>query len=264
MRKRKLLIGGTLILSLAFILSYDFVKRNYVFSILMYHSVSPEAQKANRLSVTPKVFERQMRFLKNFGYNVIPLEAAISFIEEGRAIPPRTVAITFDDGYRDNYTYAFPILEKYNLPATLFVIINEIGRPGQDRLSWQEVHQMHSSGLVTFGSHTLGPEPLVNLKSDEEVRRQIFDSKKVLEDKLGDKVTLFSYPEGKFNDRIRYLVREAGYKLAVTTSPGKKFSNHDIFALKRLRISSNAGNLFIFWVEASGIYTFMKEHRDAD
>ncbi|MFH0738532.1 MAG: polysaccharide deacetylase family protein [Candidatus Omnitrophota bacterium] len=263
MRKRKLLIGGTLILFLAFVLSYDFVKLNYVFPILMYHSVSPEAQKANRLSVTPKVFERQMRFLKNFGYNVVPLEAVISFIEEGRAIPPRTVAITFDDGYRDNYTYAFPILKKYNLPATLFVIINEIGRPGQDRLSWQEVKQMYSSGLVTFGSHCLGPEPLINLRSDEEVRRQIFDSKKALEDKLGDKVTLFSYPEGFFNDRIKYLAREAGYKLAVATSPGKKFSNHDPFALKRLRISSNAGNLFVFWVETSGIYTFMKEYRHA-
>ncbi|MBM3255544.1 MAG: polysaccharide deacetylase family protein [Candidatus Omnitrophica bacterium] len=264
MPKRKLLIAGTLIIFLAFTLSYNFVKRNYVFPILMYHSVSPQAQKANRLSITPEVFERQMLFLKKFGYNVVPLESLLSFIEEGKVVPARSVAITFDDGYRDNYTYAFPILKKYNLPATVFVIINEIGRPQQDRLSWQEVNQMRSSGLITFGSHCMGPEPLINLKSEEEVKRQIFDSKKALEDKLGEKIVLFSYPEGRFNERIKCLVREAGYKLAVTTSPGKRFSSRDIFALKRLRISSNAGNLFVFWVESSGIYTFIKEHRDAD
>lgn len=79
---------------------------------------------------------------------------------------------------------------------------------------------------------------------------------------MGCPVNAFSYPEGRFNDRIRKLVINAGYKLAVATNPGKKFPSDDIFALKRLRISSTSNNLFVFWIETSGFYTFVKEHRD--
>jgi len=264
MRKYKLLIIVSLILTLAILLSVFFVNQNYTFPILMYHSVNPRAKKENRLAVNSAQFERQMRFLKNFGYNVVPLAELISFVEEGRTIPARSVSITFDDGYRDVYTYAFPILKKYNLPATVFVIINEIGRPAQDRLSWDEINEMQDSGLISFGSHCLGPEPLVNIKSKEELRRQIFASKKALEEQLGREVYIFSYPEGRFDANIKNLVRDAGYKIAVACSPGKKFSNSDILALKRLRISASADNLLVFWVETSGIYTFLKERRDAD
>ena len=84
---------------------------------------------------------------------------------------------------------------------------------------------------------------------------------KILEEKLGRRINAFSYPAGRFNDRIRQLVMAAGYKLAVATNPGKKFADDDIFALKRLRISANSNNLFIFWVETSGYYNFMREHR---
>jgi peptidoglycan/xylan/chitin deacetylase (PgdA/CDA1 family) len=264
MRKYKLLIIVSLILTSAILLSVFFINQNYTFPILMYHSVNPQTKKENRREVNSAQFERQMRFLKNFGYNVVPLGELISFVEEGRPIPARSVAITFDDGWRDVYTYAFPVLKKYNLPATLFVIINEIGRPAQDRLSWDEIKQMQDSGLISFGSHCLGPEPLVNIKSEAELRRQIFASKKVLEGKLGREVYIFSYPEGRFDGNIKNLVREAGYKMAVACSPGKKFSNSDIFALKRLRISATADSLFVFWIQTSGIYTFIKERRDAD
>ncbi|MBU3958968.1 MAG: polysaccharide deacetylase family protein, partial [Candidatus Omnitrophica bacterium] len=181
-----------------------------------------------------------------------------------KRIPPKSVAITFDDGYKNNYTYAFPILKKYNLPAMIFIITNEVGRPGGDRLSWDEISQMRDSGLITFGSHALGPEPLTNIKSEEQLRREIFDSRKVLREKLSQKVNIFSYPGGGFNAQIRQLVIDAGYKGAVTTSPGKKFPNDDIFALKRLRISATCDNLFVFWIESSGFYTFIKEHRDSD
>jgi len=120
---------------------------------------------------------------------------------------------------------------------------------------------MQDSGLIHFGSHTLGPEPLINIKSGQEIKKQIFDSKKILEEKLGRRVDMFSYPEGLFNEKIKQLVKDAGYKLAVATNPGKKFANDDIFALKRLRISANADNLFVYWIETSGYYNFMREHR---
>ena len=243
----------------------NFLHKNYVVPILMYHSIDPEQNPCIRaLIVSPQSFQRQMRFLKKNRYNVITLQALANLLRDKKKIPPRTLAITFDDGYKDIYEYAFPILKEYNLPATVFIIVNEVGREQNDRLNWEEIRQMQASGLITIGSHTLGPQPLIDIKSEEGLRRQIIASKKLLEDKLGKEVYAFSYPEGRFNAHIRDLVMEAGYKVAVSTSPGKKFSSDDIFALKRLRISSTSDNLFVFWFESSGIYTYIKENRDAD
>jgi len=258
-RKRLAVVAG--IIFLAGFLLAGFIRQQYVVPIIMYHSVNPQAVPENRLAVTSATFDRQMHFLKSRRYNVVTLETLRDLIKNKRMIPPKTIAITFDDGYKDNYTYAFPILKKYGLSATLFIIVNEVGRPRGDRLSWDQIRAMRDSGIINFGSHCLGPEPLTKIASEEVVRREIFASKRILEENLGSQVNAFSYPEGGFNDKIRQLVIDAGYKVAVATSPGKDYPGDDIFVLKRLRISENARNLFIFWVEASGFYTFMKERR---
>lgn len=265
MYRRKVLITIFSIVTITIVFAFflaRFARQNYCLPIIMYHSVSPDAQAQNRLSTSVDTFERQMRFLKNHRYNVLPLESLPDLIKNKKKIPNKTIAITLDDGYKDNYTFAFPILKKYNLPATMFIIVNEVNRPQNDRLSWKEIKMMQDSGLVTFGSHCLGPEPLVNIKSEENLKREILDSKKILEEKLARQITLFSYPEGRFNDKIRKLVIAAGYKLAVATSPGRQYPNNDIFVLKRLRISETARNMFVFWIQTSGFYTFIKEHRD--
>lgn len=258
-KQKKLIFIFGIILAAIFLFA-AFLSRQYVVPIAMYHLVNPEVNPAiERMIVSPRTFERQLRFLAKHRYNVMPLESLVHLMKVKGRIPPRTLAITFDDGYKDNYTYAFPILKKYNLPATIFIIVNEVGRP--DRLSWEEIKEMRSSGIISFGSHTLGPEPLTDIGSLEEVKKQIFDSQKILEEKLGIPVTMFSYPAGRFNNQIRQLVIDAGYALAVTTSPGKDYPDNDVFALKRIRISENSSNLFIFWAETSGFYTFLKEHR---
>lgn len=264
MFKRKRLIIFLIIISLSLLLAQDFFRKNYVAPILMYHSVSPTATPQNRLSVAPQTFQRQMQFIKKFRYNVMPLEKLADLIREKKKIPGRTVAITFDDGYKDNFIYAFPVLKRYNLPATIFIITDEVGRSQNDRLNWNEIREMRNSGLITFGSHTLSHPYLPDIASGEELKRQIADSKKILEARLQEEINIFSYPVGGFNAAIRQLVIDAGYKLAVTTSPGKKFANNDVFALKRLRISATSDNLFVFWIETSGLYTFFKERRDAD
>jgi peptidoglycan/xylan/chitin deacetylase (PgdA/CDA1 family) len=261
MSKRRRLTGiAGVIIVIAGTLFINSLRQEYVVPIIMYHSVNPKSDPVmNRLIVSPKTFEWQMRFLKEQRYNVLPLEALVKLIKE-KKIPPKTIAITFDDGYKDNYAYVFPVLKKYNLSATIFIIVNEVGRPQADRLSWDEIKAMQESGLITFGSHTLGPEPLINIKSKEEVKMQIFDSKKILEEKLSRKVNLFSYPEGMFDAGTRQLVIDAGYLAAVATKPGKRYHACDVFALKRVRISENASNTLIFAVETSGFYTFMKGH----
>lgn len=237
--------------------------RHYVVPILMYHSVCPQAAEENRLNVTTETFEKQMRFLKEHDYNVISVEELADLLSAGEKLPPRTLAITFDDGYRDNYLYALPVLKKYGLRASVFIIVDEVGRSSgdklTDKLSWEEIRKMQDSGVFTIGSHAMGPEPLTRIKSQEEVKRQIFDSRRIISQRLGKEVNVFSYPEGAFDPAIRQLVIEAGYKAAVATRPGRDYPDDDIFALRRLRISENAGNLFVFWVETSGLYTFMKK-----
>ena len=237
-----------------------YFRGRYVVPILTYHYfTTATTSKNDGLAISEEIFRRQMRFLKDHRYNVVSLEALADLIRAGKKIPARTVAITFDDGYADNYKYAFPILKEYNFPATIFIITNEVGTPY--RLSWKEIKTMRDSGLITFGSHALGPEPLINIKDETVLKKEVFHSKVVLEDKLGVAVNIFAYPEGMFNEKIRQLVIDAGYKAAVTTIPGKPYPNDDIFAIKRLRISRNAGNMLVFAIETSGYYTAMKEYK---
>ena len=259
MFRQKRLIGVLSVIALVFILAAGFIRQQYLLPIAMYHSVAVVVPEGNRLSVSVKTFERQMEFLKKHKYNVISLEEAGDLIKNKKKIPARTLVLTFDDGYKDNYTYAFPILKKYNLPATVFIIVNEVGRP--DRLSWDQLKEMQDSGLITFGSHTLGHFFLDSLKDNEQLLKEISDSRKILQEKLGKPVNTFSYPMGRFNPRVREFTVNAGYKVAVCTNPGKKISNNDIFALKRLRISENAGNLFVFWAETTGYYNLIRENR---
>ncbi|MDD5045002.1 MAG: polysaccharide deacetylase family protein [Candidatus Omnitrophica bacterium] len=232
---------------------------HYVPPIVMYHSIGVANPGQDMLTVSMAAFERQMCFLKKHRYNVISLDELARMIKEKKRPPFKTIVLTFDDGYKDNYTLAYPILKKYNLKATIFVILKEIDRP--DRLSWGQIKEMQASGLITIGSHTLGPGILTEMQPWEEVKRYIFDSKKILEERLGREVYAFSYPQGRFNKKVRQLVVDAGYRLAVATSPGRRYPSDDLFALKRIRISENSNNLFIFWIETSGMYTFMKEHR---
>ncbi len=261
LKKKRVVFFAVLFLAVLFLGFTGFLLRHRVPPILMYHSVNPQVNPIMKaLIVSPAAFEKQLSFLKRNNYNVLPLEKMIDLISEGK-LPPKAIALTFDDGYRDFYTYAFPVLRKYGMPATMFIIVNEVGRKEGDRLSWEEIKEMQGSGLITFGSHSMDAEPLINIESEERIKRNIFQSKRDLEDKLGCAVTMFSYPEGFLNKRIRDLVIEAGYKLAVSTKTGRCYPARDRFALKRIRISESAKNPLNLWIKASGYHTFFKDRK---
>jgi len=258
-RKNLILASGVVIL---FIIFSAYIRSLYMIPVLMYHSVTPEARVENRMQVSVNSFSRQMHFLKSHHYNVVPLAMIVEMIRDKNKIPPKTVALTFDDGYQDNYTYAYPLLKKFNLPATIFIVVNEVGRLQGDRLSWDEIKKMQASGLVVIGSHTLDHYPyLPDIKSEGELKRQIFESKITLEQKLGVGVDLFCYPAGRFNAHIRDLVMQSGYKLAVATGLGKKYSGQDIYLIQRVRVSQT-DNLFDFWVKISGYYNSFRSHKN--
>ena len=247
------IIAGALVL-LAVVLRF-----NYTPAILMYHSVAPGAGASSRLVVSPETFDKQMRFLKTRGFHVIPAEEFARNIKMNRKMPPHTVAITFDDGYKDNYTEAFPVLKKYGLPASIFIIINEVGR--SDRLSWDEIRLMQASGLISFGSHTLRHCILPEVASAEDLSGELAGSRRILEDKLGRPVKMFAYPCGFFDWRVKDAVQKAGYEFAFATHPRQKTGDKDLLALKRIRISEHSGSSFVFWFQVSGYYNFIREHR---
>jgi len=257
--KKRLIVVCSIII--AFVVLASGMGSQHMAPIIMYHSITPQAKVENRLQVSTSLFKRQMQFLKIHHYNIIPLEKLGEMIRDKQKIPAKTVAITIDDGYEDNYVYAYPVLKKLGFPATIFIVVNEVGRPNGGRLSWGQIKQMRDSGLITIGSHTLDHPYLPEVKSEEELKRQIFESKKILEEKLSTPVVAFCYPAGRFNAHIRDLVIQAGYKCAVATGLGRRFSNQDVYVLKRVRISE-ADNLFDFWAKISGYYNSFRSHNN--
>ncbi|MFA5117613.1 MAG: polysaccharide deacetylase family protein [Candidatus Omnitrophota bacterium] len=255
-KKRAVILA---VIAVAAVFAVNYLRHHYVVPVLMYHSVKPQVPQGNRLIVSSAAFDRQMEFLKRNHYNVVPLDEIVRLIRDKQPVPERTVALTFDDGYLDNYSVAFPVLKKYGLPATVFLIVNEIGRPGM--LTWEQVSIMRDSGLISFGSHTLNHPYLIDVTSAEELKKELIGSRKVLEEKLGRPVNAFCYPAGGFNPGVRQAVIDAGYSMALATNPGRDFADDDLFAFKRLRISENAANLFVFWVESSGYYNMMRESK---
>jgi peptidoglycan/xylan/chitin deacetylase (PgdA/CDA1 family) len=226
----------------------------------MYHNIDNH-DRESRLSVSPESFERQMAFLRKQGYNVVPLNKLIDIISSKKSIPPKTVAITLDDGYENNYTNAFPILKKYNIPATIFVVVEKIGQ--YEYLNWDQLKEMSHSG-IDIGSHQLSHTFLPNIKDDTRLSNEIYVSRQIIRSHIPLGAETFAYCGGGFNEKARQAVIEAGYKGACATNPGKNYPKHDIYALKRLRISKTSDNLFVFWIETNGLYTWVKEHRDKD
>ena len=249
------------ILSLSLILAFGlFLRTKYINPVLMYHYVEDtKLAKKDKRIVTPESFEKQMRFLKVNDYNVISLEDFSELLKEKKEAPRNTVVITFDDGHLDNYEIAYPILKKYGLKATMFVIVDYLNEP--NFMTEEQIREMSSSGLITIGSHTLTEPHLPSLTDKDRLGREIYRSKKKLEDILDRPVNCFSYPIGGINEEIRQMVIDAGYAVAVATSPGLKYPNDDPFAIKRVRISENSKNLFVFWFETSGLYKYLLEVR---
>lgn len=249
-----LLVGLILVIA-----SFLWAKEQYVVPIIMYHKIDDNAA-FSKLSVSPESFRKQIVFLKKRNYNVVKLQDLADLIKEHK-VPYKTIAITFDDGYENNYRNAYPVLKELQLPATIFISPALIGI--DEYLTWDQVIEMHESGFISIGSHAMTHAYLPDLP-EQKLNKEIFDSKRAIESHIRKEVSSFSYPAGGFNNYVRNKVVKAGYNVAVVTNPGRHYPKDDIFAMKRLRISRTSDNLFVFWIETSGFYTWIKEYRDED
>ncbi|MBU4310216.1 polysaccharide deacetylase family protein [bacterium] len=206
--------------------------------VLMYHKVSPGKKEKYRIS--PERFTNQMEYLSKKGYQTISPDDLLRFVKEGRALPKKPVLLIFDDGYKDNVTYAYPTLKKYNFRATIFLVTQYIGKKDgwskgeEEILSWEEIGKMRKEGFF-FGSHTHTHPNLLELSRDK-VLSEIRDSKRILEERLKEPIGFFAYPYGKFNSQIEKMVKEANYLGAFSTLPGKNGRNEDPFLLRRILI----------------------------
>ena len=234
----------------------------YIPVILMYHSVqeedNPLSDYKGKLNVTPEVFRKQMKFLKDHEYTVIPLEEFAEKIKSGEKIPPKTVAITFDDGLKNNLQNACPVLRKYGFPATIFVAVNFVG--GRDFMTWDQINTLDKD-LITIGSHSVCHYWMTHL-DDERLERELAGSRRVLEEMTGREIKIFSYPLNDFDERCEKAARGAGYIAAVASSTGMENSYKNPYALKRVRISMTSENPVVFRIQTSGYYSFIQDLRD--
>lgn len=202
--------------------------------ILMYHYVREVAQDKDplgfRLSVTPQRFEEQMAWLSAHGYTALPMRAVAACLRQEFPCPKRAVAITFDDGYADSASNALPVLERYNLLATFYIVSGFVGKPGY--MGWDELALLRDRRME-IGSHTVSHADLTGL-SLEEARAELTNSRAAIEARLGVDVVSFSYPAGHATPELAALVRELGYTSAVVTRPGNDESQ--LYQLPRRRV----------------------------
>lgn len=189
--------------------------------IILYHNLNPTVPGS--MTVTPQKFEANLKLLKENGFTFIPLKEAVEYLQNKRAtLPPKPVVITADDGWASVYTYMYPIIKKLNIPVTLFIYPESISS-GKNYLSWDQLKELKNTGLFDIESHTYShPNFKVTKKHlspaayDQFVKKELLTSKKILEDKMGIKVTLLAWPFGIYNEYLENEAAKAGYVMAFT------------------------------------------------
>ncbi|MEO6566479.1 MAG: polysaccharide deacetylase family protein, partial [Casimicrobiaceae bacterium] len=181
--------------------------------------------RGSRLNVTPAAFEAQMEFLARNGYQVVPISKLAGFLDGREALPPKTVAITIDDGYRSTFDIAWPILRKFGFPATVYLYTDFVG--AGDALTWAQMKEMTASGLIDIQPHSKTHANLtLRLPGEQEaryrdrVRREVEAPVATLRDRLGMTSVSYAYPYGDVNDYVIELLTKQKIDHGVTVTPG--------------------------------------------
>ena len=184
-------------------------------TILVYHTVEPKTDKKEGIMqkhyhIFPENFRAQMRYLKDNGYAVIPMKVYLDHLNKGTEIPKKSVVLTFDDGWKNQYEFAVPILKEFGYTATFYIITGSTD--GKTYMSWENIKELDKAGM-DIESHTVTHANLT--KVDEvKAREELENSKKTLEEKLGHSISMLAYPYYGNNAAVQKLVADAGYTSA--------------------------------------------------
>ena len=243
MQTLKHLLGRSL-----YALRLDTVLMRHEAVVVAFHRVRDDADLTDSLTIHSRTFESYCRFFKRF-FNVVPLAELVETLHAGQA-PHRALAITFDDGYRDNFQHAAPILEKLSLPATFFVVSRWVGTsivPFWDRdrgvqypwMTWEHLRDLHRRGF-TIGAHTRTHVDLGTVSGDD-AQQEIAGAREDLEHALGTPVQTFAYPFGgreHLTEANRARVKAAGFRCCCSGFGGTVSRATDPFQLPRVPIST--------------------------
>jgi peptidoglycan/xylan/chitin deacetylase (PgdA/CDA1 family) len=217
----------------------DGVVRSADVPILMYHyiSASPSAQDRIRygLSVPSKRFEAQLKMLYDNGYTTISLRDLYEYLAIGKPLPDKPIILTFDDGYLDNYTNAFPILQKYGMVGTFFVLTGPADDGNPAYLTWDMIAEMSSAGM-DIQLHSRDHLDMRNRSFDWLVF-QIIGGRQSIEGHTGKPVIFMAYPSGKYDAAVLRFLRGNNFWVAVTTAPGVTHTLSEPLLWDRVRIS---------------------------
>ncbi len=246
-------------------------RKKYEVPVIMYHRVINNAENEGVYGtyIYEDMFKKHLQYLKDKNYTVITFKDLDKIgwrnrFEKGK----KYIILTFDDGYKDNYDLAFPILKEFNFKATIFLMgsltYNEWDvKAGGERkfslMSVEMIKEMQDYG-IEFGAHTFN-HPKLNTLSNEEIEHQIVDVKKPLEEKIGKEIITFAYPYGILNDYAKEMAKKAGYTFALATDSGSVCLSDDLYQIRRIAIFPNT-NLFSFKRKVAGNYNFIKIKRE--
>ncbi|MCX5694163.1 MAG: polysaccharide deacetylase family protein [Candidatus Omnitrophica bacterium] len=260
---KKILLSFSLFILSLIIFYFFWFSPKYTVPILMYHNIGYEK---GSFYVSPENFAKQMEYIKKNGYEVITLNELVTNIRGKKPFKRNKVVITFDDGYRDNYEYAFGILKKFSFPATIFIISDFVGKDftsGKEFLNWEQIILM-SQDKISFGAHTKTHFNFGSQMDSLAAQEEIAGSKKAIEEKTKLPVDYFCYPSGGFNEKAKELVKQAGFKGACSTNRGFAKFNSDEYELKRIKVTnSDMTKPFSFYVKLSGFYNVFKRSRNS-
>ncbi|NJK36697.1 MAG: polysaccharide deacetylase family protein [Oscillatoriales cyanobacterium RM2_1_1] len=194
--------------------------------VIMYHDVLPKKQVS--FDVTIEAFTAHLQAIKENGLTPISLDQLVQHLRTGSALPEKPIVLTFDDGYLGHYEVVYSLLKKYNYPGAFSIYTDKIDGKiaGRSTLTWEQLREMAADPLVTIVSHSLShPKDLTEL-SDFQLQQELIQSKKILEDQLRVPMRYFTYPEGKYDERVSAWVKVAGYEAAFTMENNvNRFSN---------------------------------------
>lgn len=203
--------------------------------VLCYHDVTPNNPDNNELLLSPEKFREQLQYLKDNDYAPLTLNEFYNYLKKSEPVPEKSVLITFDDGYKGNYEYAYPILKEFNFPATFFIISNFIGSP--DFMTAEEIKEMSDNG-IDIESHTAKHEDLSTL--DEASQLETFkNSKEVLEEIIKEPIEFIAYPFGRHNPSTRIAAEKAGYKLGFNLNGEFADRSDNNYNIDRIYVSNN-------------------------